>query len=156
MAGSRAFAHAPATMSGPQQQGIARVRSANRLTVCGTAFLISPRHVMTCAHVVNEAVDLAWNSSDPPDARVPIEFPFAHGHVAEGWVVEWRPPGDSPATDIAVLELDREIKLPCYRTAPTQPQPGQPFWTKGFPRGHKTVAWRRPVSLVPVSSSIGC
>jgi WD40 repeat protein len=120
------------------QQAIARVRGSATASVAGTAFLISERHVMTCAHVVNVALGRAWEATDPPAAEVTVQvdFPFARRDTAlTATVVEWRPPGDGGAADIAVLELDREAAERPYRTTAGLPHRGQTFWTKGFPEG---------------------
>jgi hypothetical protein len=123
-------------MSDPQQQGIARVRGPEASKVFGTAFLISPRHVMTCAHVVNAATGARWDALERPTAPLRVEFPFAANMVASAAIVaEWRPPCDNRAADIAVLQLNKPVDLPYYRTATAQPQAGQLFWTKGFPAG---------------------
>jgi hypothetical protein len=120
------------------QHGIARVRGSATASVAGTAFLISPRHVMTCAHVVNVALGRAWASADCPaaDTTIQIEFPFARrGMALTASVVEWRPPADGVATDIAVLALDHEVTERPYRTIAGLSHRGQAFWTKGFPEG---------------------
>jgi hypothetical protein len=54
---------------------------------------------------------------------------------AAATVAEWRPPCDSRAADIAVLQLNEPVDLPYCRTVTAQPQAGQSFWTKGFPAG---------------------
>jgi hypothetical protein len=119
------------------QQAIARVRGSATAPIAGTAFLISERHVMTCAHVVNVALGRAWEATDPPGAdTVQIEFPFARHTIAlTATMVEWRPPGAGGAADIAILELDREVAERPYRTTAGLPHRGQIFWTKGFPEG---------------------
>src|SRR6202453_697468 len=125
-------------MNVPPQQGIARLRGFASTAVCGTAFLISTRQVMTCAHVVNIAVGANWNELERPTASVRIEFPFASNYVAvPAHVIEWRPCGDHAAADIAVLELERDVQLLYYRTVASPPLPGQGFWTKGFPAGQE-------------------
>src|SRR5271165_7068131 len=120
------------------QQAIARVRGSATASIAGTAFLISERHVMTCAHVVNVALGRAWEATDAPgaDTTVQVDFPFARRDIAlTATVVEWRPPCDGSAADIAVLELDREVAERPYRTTAGLPHRGQTFWTKGFPEG---------------------
>ena len=125
-------------MAEPLQQDIGRVRRTGGAPVAGTCFLISARHVMTCAHVVNVALGRAWNVADPPEAgtTVLVEFPFARrGTAASALVVEWRAPGDGVATDIAVLELESGVTERPYRTIAGLPYRGEAFWTKGFPAG---------------------
>ncbi len=120
------------------QQGIGRVRGSPAEPVAGSAFLISAGHVMTCAHVVNAGLGRPWNAVERPgdDAWVQVEFPFArHGLTLSASVIEWRPPGDGIATDIAILELERQVLESPYRTIAGLPHRGQTFWTKGFPVG---------------------
>jgi hypothetical protein len=120
------------------QQGIARIRGLVSTAVCGTAFLVSTRQVMTCSHVINIAVGANWNEVERPSSSVRIEFPFASNYVAvTAHVIDWRPCGDQAAADIAVLELERDVQLPFYRTVASPPLPGQAFWTKGFPAGQE-------------------
>ena len=121
------------------QQSIARVRATASGPVVGTAFLVSPFHVMTCAHVINEALGLAWDAPKCPTGSVWIEFPFAQASsnlAFSATVLEWRYPGEGPASDVAVLELEREVRLRPYRIATTRRERGQRFWAKGFPAGH--------------------
>src|SRR4051812_4930166 len=99
-------------MSAPLQQGIARVRATQDGPVIGTAFLISQRHVMSCAHVVNEALGEPWDGTKRPGHPVWIEFPFWQSGSGSGLaatVLEWRPSAAAPAADIVVLELEREV-----------------------------------------------
>ncbi|TDH58066.1 hypothetical protein E2C06_34555, partial [Dankookia rubra] len=94
---------------------------------------------MTCAHVVNHALGLDWNAAARPTEPVWVEFPFAQAGSRLGvtaGVVEWRAPGEGPATDIAVLELERDVQIRPYRTSTGPPERGWRFWTKGFPAGH--------------------
>ena len=58
------------------QQGIGRVRGSATSPVAGAAFLISARHAMTCAHVVNVAIGRAWNIAERPQPGVALEVEF--------------------------------------------------------------------------------
>ena len=100
-------------MTAPLQQGIARVRGTLSGPIVGYRLsCLLPTHVMTCAHVVNEALARAPDEAAWPQQAVLVEFPFASrrpGLMAS--VVEWRPPGERDAADIAVLELIDEVRI---------------------------------------------
>jgi energy-coupling factor transporter ATP-binding protein EcfA2 len=120
------------------QQSVARIRDTND-EVVGTGFALSRRHVMTCAHVVNEALRRPWATSDRPERaqQITIEFPFsdrAREHFT-GHVVEWFPPKEAVGADIAVIELSVDAKVQPLRPAREPVFPGQQFWTIGFPVG---------------------
>ncbi|MEU8352429.1 trypsin-like peptidase domain-containing protein [Streptomyces sp. NPDC048845] len=92
----------------------------------GAAALLTPRALLTCAHVVNDALGRDMLSEAPPPAGHPVEIAF---HGAEGVrrrsarVGVWVPPQrTSPVLwtgDLAVLEL-----------------------TEDAPDGHRPVVWQ--------------
>ena len=45
---------------------LARIRKADK-TVVGAGFLISPQYLLTCAHVVNDALELGAYNPIPPN-----------------------------------------------------------------------------------------
>ncbi|MER5891160.1 trypsin-like peptidase domain-containing protein [Streptomyces sp. NPDC001941] len=125
------------------------------VTVCGTGqpvgagVLVTPRLVLTCAHVVNSALDLdRYSTSEPSRGRtLALRLPHVDrdrvltARVAAGM---WRPPRSRPAAerpvaplpgtlpyygDLAVLELDAD--------APTGAEPA-PFLTHRD--GHEVIA----------------
>jgi hypothetical protein len=126
----------------------------------GAGFLISPRHLATCAHVVNLALD-----ADPraqgrpgPDQGITLDFPNDAPDPpgrATGWpertatVVCWHPPTPrgaepGPHDDIAVLLLDRpRAPAAVPRLAPVGDPP--PAGTQGYgwgtPHGTKDGLW---------------
>src|SRR4051794_27619715 len=113
-------------MTAPIQQAIARLRPSRDGPVIGTAFLISPTHVMTCAHVVNEALCRPPdNTPRPSDSDlVWLEFPLARAPAPPATVTEWWPMSRAAINDIAVLALKTPITLRPYRLASTPPAPG--------------------------------
>ncbi|MGW4907278.1 VMAP-C domain-containing protein [Streptomyces sp. NPDC004270] len=97
--------------------------------VSGAGFLVAPRTVLTCAHVVQER---EW-------APLTVSFPnrrdlgglTATVAVHGGWAGGWTDPGD-----LAVLELDREVPLRPARFAPPgAEQDGAHLVAYGFPAG---------------------
>jgi hypothetical protein len=126
-------------MSGLLQQGIARVRAATSKTVKGTGFVVSRRHLVTCAHVVNESLGRRWDAPERPgsDDVVAIDLPYSSNPRADvlAQVSEWFPVAEAPISDIAVLELRSEVTVQPLRLARDPTSPGQPFSTIGFPIG---------------------
>jgi len=82
--------------------------------VVGAGFLVADKQVVTCAHVVAQALGVPYDSPQPPADKVYLDFPLLEGKKEDppqrftGRVVFWRevsvPP--KPGSDIAVLELD--------------------------------------------------
>jgi hypothetical protein len=148
------------SLSGSEDRWRSVVRVWNKRTQLpvGTGFIVDAGHVMTCAHVVAEAlgsVGLA-NAPHPPDEEVEIDFPIlsnsAH-HLAkaveEGWrarlpdaVTRLRGP-DIP-DDIAVLKFINPEKLPSDRqpvTACEEFKPGDPLVAYGIKQGLPQGTW---------------
>jgi len=81
--------------------------------VVGLAFLISGRHLVTCAHVVNRALGRPLRDPTRPDrAELLMDFPFgatngARAPVRYARLVAWLPRGngDFDQLDVAMLEL---------------------------------------------------
>ena len=42
----------------------------------GAGFLVTPQHIITCTHVVNEALGHSQDSPDRPDVEVLLDFPL--------------------------------------------------------------------------------
>jgi energy-coupling factor transporter ATP-binding protein EcfA2 len=95
------------------QRPVARIRNADR-NVIGAGFIAPQGVIITCAHVVNEALNRNKVESTRPDpgASVLIDLPWADDRNREytGTIIEWRPPeqsptGSNPCVDIAVLSV---------------------------------------------------
>lgn len=83
----------------------------------GTGFLVSSKHIITCAHVVGNALDFDSSQSNPPQDVIRLDFPLLpdqSGVVAR--VVAWAPVTDFPQIgvpeDIAILEILGSESLP--------------------------------------------
>ncbi len=87
------------------QTAIARIYRTNE-TVIGAGFLVGRNYVLTCAHVVASALDLAATTSDSATQPVYLDFPeIAHGYLQAARVVLWHPQR-LDGGDIAGLELE--------------------------------------------------
>lgn len=114
----------------------------------GAGVLVDSRRIVTCAHVIGEALDLS-DLSQAPGGLVTIDFPQCAESeirtatvVAEGWF-----PGrtGSGAGDLAMLEvLGDEVR--CTRPAPLRYAGGngrKVFGVLGHPAGHDMGTWAR-------------
>jgi len=83
----------------------------------GMGIVVSPRHVLTCAHVVNGALERNEHSLGPPlsDMGVEVSFPLAPGSGrSNATVAFWS--GPHPAgVDLALLTLDADAPLAAGR-----------------------------------------
>jgi hypothetical protein len=119
---------------------VARFRNPSG-EVCGAGFLIDPRHVMTCAHVINAAL-VRGSCSQRPDEALCLDLPLAGTNMAEAEIVEWHAPvgyearNASKPSDLAVLRLKDATSAPVARLAQGRPKWGQKFRTFGFPDEH--------------------
>ncbi|MET9082189.1 trypsin-like peptidase domain-containing protein [Streptomyces sp. NPDC004237] len=98
--------------------------------VSGAGFLVAPRTVLTCAHVVQgqEYGPLTVSFPNCRDLGARAATVAVHG----GWSGGWSDPGD-----LAVLELDREVPLSPARFAPPgAEQSGAHLVAYGFPEGY--------------------
>jgi TolA-binding protein len=126
------------------ETAIVRICKSNGVVV-GAGFLVSPKHVITCAHVVADALGISRDAQKRPTEVVYLDFPLiASEEKLTGRVVFWRPVPPKGSTsvkgkeDIAGLELNG--------TVPETAQPvnliieedlrGHSFRTFGFPAGH--------------------
>ncbi|MFE0175749.1 trypsin-like peptidase domain-containing protein [Streptomyces sp. NPDC059002] len=115
----------------------------------GAGFLVAPDLVITCAHVVSDALDLPRDGVVETGAEVAVDLPLADGAGSgEGAgqgaaeVLRWVPVGDDQSGDVALLRL-REA-LPGARPLPmAEPES---VWddearTVGFTDDHPDGIW---------------
>jgi V8-like Glu-specific endopeptidase len=91
------------------QAAIAQVLNGSG-QVKGVAFAVTGRHLLTCAHVVNAAIDgRSEKQADRPQDLVTLAFPFLPDvSTVQAKVVYWKAPSDERSAaeeDIAGLEL---------------------------------------------------
>ncbi|NJP43996.1 hypothetical protein HCN08_11345 [Streptomyces sp. PRB2-1] len=127
----------------------------------GVGFLVDDRHILTCAHVVADALGLASGDEPGADATVFVDLPLpsepgSPPATATASVVRWgpshgAPPGSSPAVDgpdVAVLRLDAAVPgagpAPLADAEPADIR-GHAVRTVGFPRHGDEGAWHQGV-----------
>lgn len=91
----------------PYETSVVRLLTGNGGTA-GLGVLIGPTQIVTCAHVVNTALDRPQRERSMPTATVWLEFPLAEeAAYRKGTVVAWEPPASmgAGAGDVAGLEI---------------------------------------------------
>ncbi|XCN75315.1 MAG: trypsin-like peptidase domain-containing protein [Candidatus Electrothrix aestuarii] len=85
----------------------------------GAGFLVTPKHILTCAHVINAVLGRDEYALDPPAAEIFLDFPLLSlpndYALLRAKVVHWFPVAEVAVPhgleDIAVLELCSEAPL---------------------------------------------
>ena len=138
------------------QSAIARIYRPNieysNQGVVGAGLLISNRYLLTCAHVVASALNVASETSETPTQSIDVDFPLiAPGQKLKAKVVFWKPvqsvtaiPSEQ-AEDLAILELEGELPQPA-QPAIIVPVRSEDLWDHsfrvfGFPSGHDCGIW---------------
>jgi hypothetical protein len=103
------------------ERSVARVRSAEGRDWSGLAFALDRRHVVTCAHVVNEALGHVADDVTRPNGDVQLLVDFRLGGTGQrqdmpvryGKVVVWLPSAFHPfdSRDVAILALGEELPM---------------------------------------------
>nr|WP_128863548.1 trypsin-like peptidase domain-containing protein [Streptomyces sp. HB202] len=124
---------------------VVRIGGANG-TVAGGGFLVTADRVLTCAHVVSDALGRARDLPVAAGAEVLIDFPLADGAgervVAE--VEQWIPEEPQQHGDLAVLRLRGAV--PGTRPLPiaaSDEVSHRPVRVVGFPDDELGVVWHR-------------
>ena len=134
---------APAIGAPLAQRILARIRGRNG-NVVGAGFLLGDQHVMTCAHVLDDALFRRKGTREAPEAHVTLDLPFLGACDPRGTVVAWFPmlqPGSGEPgrlSDIAVLKLGAPVPggLENRMALLADPGEGTAFRTFGFPVGN--------------------
>jgi hypothetical protein len=118
---------------------------SNSSQVVGAGFLVSQKYILTCAHVVADALGLSRSIVEMPDVEISIDFPMlAAKKLFKAKVVFWRPVNPSEfAEDIAGLELENsppEAAQPA-RLITSEDFWGHPFQVLGFPAKQSNGVW---------------
>ena len=114
-------------------------QASKPLEIQGMGFLITARHVLTCAHVIESAVGVPEGEQiEAPKAQVKLDFPFAAEDDKDcfprlGQVIYWRPTQElGREADIAVLQLDKPLPILPVKISLDCDTHWQAF---GFPKG---------------------
>ncbi|MEI6444981.1 MAG: AAA-like domain-containing protein [Nostocales cyanobacterium ELA583] len=131
-------------MATPLESSVVRIYS-NSGKVVGAGFLVSQKYILTCAHVVADALGIARNTAEMPNAEIRLDFPLlAAKQLFTAKIVFWRPvnPGEF-AEDIAALELETSPPNTAQpaRLVASEELWGHPFRVLGFPKNQPNGVW---------------
>ncbi|MEV0678336.1 trypsin-like peptidase domain-containing protein [Actinosynnema sp. NPDC050436] len=112
----------------------------------GAGVVTGPTRLVTCAHVVNLALDREHREAARPTGAVRVEFPALPGVAATASVHLWLPPPareGGAGEDVCVLRLDVPAGVTPAKLITTPPRPGHPVDVFGFPATRPDGAWVR-------------
>lgn len=128
-------------------------QSSAQREIVGVGFLVDDARVITCAHVVAQALHNVDECPMPKrDDELEIDFPRFDIADLRAYVVKWKPytidPHHGEIDDIAVLQLtDEGVAILASIDAAARPQPadivacgwlkGHPFEAYGYPLSYK-------------------
>ncbi len=125
---------------------VVRVSGKNG-TIAGAGVLVTPDRVLTCAHVVSDALGRERDLEVPAGTTILVDFPLADGAGRQSFTAEveqWIPEEPKHCGDVAVLRLRDTVPG-------TSPLPmddsdelsGRPVRVVGFPDGELGLIWHR-------------
>ena len=126
--------------------GIIRIYNSKTRSVVGAGFLVSATCLLTCVHVVTEALGIPIDTTEMPEEEIELDFPFLLGETKrlKAHVVFWSPvkPGRR-GEDIAGLKI---ADHPPMEVCPLNLKKGDRWWGHsfgifGFPKNHDSGIW---------------
>jgi serine/threonine protein kinase len=116
-------------------------KANNNKSIVGVGFLVTDRHVLTCAHVVRNALGYSKDESFPekPNEAVYLDFPLLGSGEFTAQVITWHPNSINnrkDGMDIAVLELTTGLPKDCQPVCVNDSSAdfwGHPLRVFGFP-----------------------
>ena len=140
------------------ESAIVRIYTEDNKQCVGVGLLVSAKRILTCAHVVTDALYLDVTQRDQPTKAVYFDFPFVTpGKVQSAKVIFWRPiqkehlVTPEKGDDVAGLEINdllppkaEPIQLQSFQAIELE---GHPFEVFGLPRGYQNGVWATGVAL---------
>jgi AAA-like domain/Trypsin-like peptidase domain len=128
-------------------RAIVRIFQGESDRAAGVGFWVAPGKLVTCAHVVNQALGLDDRAEALPKGAVSLDFPFVGGERLWARVVEWFPVDmGQVGRDLAVLELLDGLPEDVVAMRLGEATGGA-LITKGFPEGYDAFALGTEVTI---------
>ncbi len=131
------------------EAAIVRIRKTDK-SVVGAGVLVTDTLLLTCAHVVAQALGIPDDTPEMPAGELLLDFPLvAAGTMVTARVSQWLPVQPDGSGDLACLELQGSPQLQDLSPKETFPVPlmaaaelwGHPFRAFGFPALHDNGVW---------------
>jgi hypothetical protein len=126
---------------------LVRVWNTGRTKIQGVGFLATRQHVVTCAHVIADALNISRETVERPEASIELDFPLLARHPeCESRVIHW-----NVELDIAILEVTTilpESSRPIVLHS-TSELWNHEFAAFGFPSKADSGQWARGELLGP-------
>jgi len=116
--------------------------------VVGGGALLPGGLVLTCAHVVNAALDRPPEAAERPREPVEVDFPLQDVDGGSGLVVAWCPLVERTG-DVAVIELAGDDVADLREMAPVERgvASDEELAIFGFPHRHPAGVWKRQLRM---------
>ncbi|MBN0048201.1 trypsin-like peptidase domain-containing protein [Streptomyces actuosus] len=125
---------------------VARIRGENG-AIAGAGVLVTPDRLLTCAHVVSDALGRKRHLNVAVGTTVLVDFPLADGARGQEFtakVERWIPEEPKQCGDLAVLRLRDAVPGTCpLPMADSDDLSRRPVRVVGFPDGEPGVIWHR-------------
>ncbi|MBD2774569.1 AAA-like domain-containing protein [Iningainema tapete] len=142
-------------MTKPLELSVVRIYS-NSGKVVGAGFLVSQKYILTCAHVVADALGLSRTIVEKPSQAVSLDFPLvAAKQFFTAKVIFWQPVNpDEFAEDIAGLELESSPPEAATHAQLVKSEDlwGHNFQVLGFPSKQSNGVWASGELRAPIAN----
>ncbi|MBN8657126.1 MAG: trypsin-like peptidase domain-containing protein [Anaerolineae bacterium] len=116
--------------------------------IIGAGVLVGSRQVITCAHVIRDALNISTTPEQIPAQEIKLDFPFpASKNFLLAQVKIWKPRQEDGSGDIAVLEITNglipSVSRPVKWITPNDISElvGHNCLAYGFPENYDTGVW---------------
>lgn len=127
----------------PLESALVRIWNAGS-EVVGAGVFVSEKLVLTCAHVVAQALDIPQTAPEVPAGEIALDVPLvAAGEIVPATVSRWLPVQPDGSGDLACLELQNPAPQGAHPVSLMAEEElwGHPFRAFGFPGGYDSGVW---------------
>lgn len=125
-------------MTSSVEKAVVRIRKADN-SIVGAGFLVKEKIVLTCAHVIDDAIG--------SNKHISLDFPRIDPNIFLKADIKFK----NSESDIAILELCEDTPSGAMGVDPTSQEDlwGHPFETFGFPNDYDDGVWASGVCRRP-------